>query len=464
MSFIFYDILIFIAFCIFIVFFLYARRKNVDREGILFLYRTKAGLNAIDVLNRKLGKLWKKLGPVIIFAGFVFMISIFVLLIQSIIFTYMVPTKVPPIIPLVPYLPQAFDIPMPPFYFTYWILIIAIIAVTHEFAHGIYARHHGIKVKSTGFGFLGPFLLAFVEPDEKQMAKKPKKSQLEILAAGSFSNFVFAIIFVLLMQLFFVCAYQPAGIAYSQAYTGINTSGISSIGNLSTDAFFNMSDSELKAINETLEVKTENGSYWLTPEIIKEIPFMRKAIIKNSIITAYEDSPAFRANLSGGLLEIDGKKIKNPEDVGKILSESAPGQEMNVKTSSGNYKITLAENALNSSKGYLGIGFASSGGGIRGFLSKCTSPFFSDNVSVKPKINESVATFFSDLFIWLILICFFVALFNMLPVGFLDGGKFMYLSALIVTKSKKKAGVVFRVMSYIVAIVFVFLILAWLFA
>lgn len=464
MSFIFYDLAILVAFCIFIVLFLYVRRKNVKREGALFLYRTKAGLKTIDSLNKKLSKLWKILGPVIIFFGFVFMILIIVLLIQSISFTFTNPTKVPPVMPLVPYLPQAFDMPMPPFYFTYWILIIAIIAVTHEFAHGIYARRNRINVKSTGFGFLGPFLLAFVEPDEKQMAKKPKKAQMEILAAGSFSNFVFAIIFVLLMQLFFVCAYQPAGIAYSLAYDGINTSQIKSIGDFSNDAFFNMSDKELKAINETLELKTENKSYWLTPDLIKEIPYLRKTIEKNHLIAAYEDSPAFNANLSGGILEIDGVKIKSQEQASEILAASVPWQSMNIKTASGEYEITLGENELNSSKGYLGIGFVSSGRGIRGFLAKSTSPFFSEDIFVKPRINPYVATFFSDLFVWLILICFFVAIFNMLPVGFLDGGKFFYLSALIAMKSKKKAEIAFKIMSYIVGAIFLLLILAWLFA
>jgi len=38
--------------------------------------------------------------------------------------------------------------------FFYWIISIFIIAVVHEFSHGIVARAHNIKIKSSGFAFL----------------------------------------------------------------------------------------------------------------------------------------------------------------------------------------------------------------------------------------------------------------------------------------------------------------------
>jgi hypothetical protein len=56
-------------------------------------------------------------------------------------------------------------------YFTYWIVAIALVAIFHEGFHGIFARFYNIKIKSTGFGFLGPFLAFFVEQDDKQMQK-----------------------------------------------------------------------------------------------------------------------------------------------------------------------------------------------------------------------------------------------------------------------------------------------------
>ena len=107
--------------------------------------------------------------------------------------------------PLIPYLPSIFKISfLPPFYFTYWILAIAIIAIFHEFAHGIVAKRYGIRIKTTGFGFLGPFLAAFVEPDEKQMQKKSKFQQITVLSAGTFTNLILSLLFFLLLSGFFI--------------------------------------------------------------------------------------------------------------------------------------------------------------------------------------------------------------------------------------------------------------------
>src|SRR3989338_4199308 len=140
--------------------------------------------------------------------------------------------KIPPLIPLVPYLPEAFNISfLPPFYFTYWIIAIAVIAIFHEFAHGIVARRYDVKILTTGFGFLGPFLAAFVEPDEKSMYKKTKYQQIAILSAGVFTNFILAIIFFLLLSAFFVTAYVPAGAIFNTYTIGeVPLSSIDSIG------------------------------------------------------------------------------------------------------------------------------------------------------------------------------------------------------------------------------------------
>jgi membrane-associated protease RseP (regulator of RpoE activity) len=442
------DITLFVAFCVFVVLFLWLRRSRVDREGIIFLYRTKFGIGTIEKLAKKLKWLWQKLGPVIIVAGFIFMIAMIWLLIESIWLTFKVPMRTPPIMPLVPYLPQAFKMPLPPFYFTYWILIIAIVAITHECAHGIFSRLYKLKVKSTGFGFLGPFLVAFVEPDEKKLVKKSRKAQMQILGAGSASNMLFAVIFMLVMQLFFVAAYQPAGLAYDLSYSKLNFSDINGIGNYSADGFLNLSDKE-------------DNTYWMTPDLIKTIPFYKKSIIKQQAIVAYDNSAAFKANLSGGLISVDGQKIKSAEQLSEIMSTKKPGETVSVETSEKSYDIILDPSKTDPEQGMIGVAMTSKTG-VRAFFSRLTAPYFSPDIVVKARGNEQATTFFADLLLWLVLICFFVALFNMLPVGFLDGGKFMYLAALSVTKSKKKAENVFKIASWIVALIFIFLILAWL--
>lgn len=78
---------------------------------------------------------------------------------------------------------------------------LAIILLVHEGLHGIIARMHGFKVKSTGlvfFGFL-PFG-AFVDIDEKELLSGERPAQNSIFVAGSTANFIAA--FVLLALLF----------------------------------------------------------------------------------------------------------------------------------------------------------------------------------------------------------------------------------------------------------------------
>src|SRR3989344_8635488 len=91
--------------------------------------------------------------------------------------------------------------------FWHWIITIFILALVHEFCHGILARLYNLKIKSSGLAILGVLLpivpAAFVEPDEKKLFKKKKKEQLSVLAAGPFSNLVLAgIIFLISLFLF----------------------------------------------------------------------------------------------------------------------------------------------------------------------------------------------------------------------------------------------------------------------
>jgi len=85
----------------------------------------------------------------------------------------------------------------------YWILILAVIAITHEFAHGIFMKRYNIKIKSTGFGFfpffLPVFLAAFVEQDPKSFEKADKIKQMAVLAAGTFANFLTGVLFFIII-------------------------------------------------------------------------------------------------------------------------------------------------------------------------------------------------------------------------------------------------------------------------
>jgi len=350
-------------------------------------------------------------------------------------------------------------LPLPPFYFTYWILIILVVAITHEFAHGVFARHFKIRVKATGFGFLGPFLAAFVEPDEKVMKKKSKRAQLSILGAGSFSNFIFAIIFLLVLQLFLIGCYEKVGVTgYTYVFDKINISNIEKIDGYNFEEFLNLSNGELQNMTELIPVDVNNKTYYLKSELFIFLEQVKQG--KTDMIILYQNAPAIKANLSGAIVEIEGNKIEKIEDVYKSLGVHKANETIQIKTIEKNYYIKLDQHPTNSSKGYLGIGFPVLSG-TTSFISKIISPFFSVNSYLSPKYNPELLKYIKDFLFWLILICFSVALINMLPLGILDGGRFIYITALGITKSKKKAETVFKIASFAVLLIFLILMLVW---
>ena len=152
-----YDIILLILFVLFASFFLYLKRNNLKKEGILLLYRTKWGIKLINSVGRKYQRTLKALSYAAIFIGYILMIMIIYLIVDSV-YLYFTSSiaetiKAPPITPLIPYFPQIFGLQsfFPPFYFIYFITSILIVATVHEFSHGIFAKRYGIRIKSTGF-------------------------------------------------------------------------------------------------------------------------------------------------------------------------------------------------------------------------------------------------------------------------------------------------------------------------
>ncbi|MCL5430480.1 MAG: M50 family metallopeptidase [Candidatus Marsarchaeota archaeon] len=77
---------------------------------------------------------------------------------------------------------------------------IIILLMIHETSHGILSRLYKVKLKSLGLLVFGVLPVgAFVEPDEKEVAKLDSIKQGNIFAAGSAINFFATIVFFLLM-------------------------------------------------------------------------------------------------------------------------------------------------------------------------------------------------------------------------------------------------------------------------
>ncbi len=453
MGFILYDLIFLAAFTLFVIIFLYTRKHNLKREGLLYLYRTRWGIRFIEWTTKRYPNLLTKLQYPVLFCGYLLMIF-GIWFIISVAYHYITSPyiaqalKVPVVMPLIPYLPDIFNIDfLPPFYFTYWIIIIAIIAIPHEFAHGIFARLNKIRILSTGFGFLGPFLAAFVEQDDKQMQKSKKFAQLSVLAAGTFANVVVTIFFALVLMFFFMAAFTPAGVNFNMyAAEPVNVSQISLI------------DDNQTSLNLT-KITANNQTYLVDSLMIEQ------AIENNEgYILGFLDSPALNAEIVGAITHIDGEKIASYKDLNRSLSSKSPGDNITITTKLDNeikhYDITLAER---DGKSFLGIAFVPyQGTGLVSHIYLVLSEFRDPFIYYESDLGD-FGIFIRDLLWWIVVISLSVALINMLPLGIFDGGRYFFLTIWGLTGSRKAGEIAFRISTWLLLLIIALMLVKWLF-
>jgi membrane-associated protease RseP (regulator of RpoE activity) len=453
-SFIAIDITLLVLFTLFVIIFLYTRKHNLKREGLMYLYRTQLGVKAIEYTSKKYSHLLNKIKYLVIASGFILMASIIYLL-GFTLYIYLQQAKdsaiakIPAVFPLIPYFPQLFNLEsfFPPFYFTYFIVAIAIIAVSHEFAHGIFARLFNVKIKSTGFAFLGPFLGAFVEQDDKQMVKTTKIQQMTILAAGTFANVLMMILFGIILVFFFHLSYTPSGFIFnSYSISEINISDINQVNNLSAN---NLTFIPISVNNKTFYATQKSLSYSKDNNI--------------DTLLVYDDSPALKAKLSGAITKLDNYKVISQADLVFALSNYKPGDKVSIKTLNNSqevteYNITLSEK---DGKAYLGIlSYPTQRKGVFGSIYNMFGKVKSPNIYYTP--NFQSADFIYDLLWWIVILNILVALFNMYPAGILDGGRFLMLTVWGISGSKKAGDKALSIMSYILLALVVVMMIKWI--
>ncbi len=352
-----YDLILLVAFyLILLIIFKIYRKKFEVQWGIFALYKTKIGLKLMDKIAKKYPRLLNFLSYVSITLGFLGMILTLIFLAKGAL-SFLTPTPTPQIAPVLPGIKVE---GMPVLSFWHWIISILIVAVVHEFCHGIYSRLIKVKIKSSGFAFMGPILAAFVEPDEKQLSKKKTKEQLAVLSAGPFSNIVLSIIAILVLSL-------VIGPLTSQMFT---TQGV-----------------QISGLNESFPIS------------------------KTGITT-------------GEVIEyINGVKIDQTTKLKDVLNEYSPGETVKIKTDKQTIDVQLGADPLDIAKPALGIV-------ISGY-------------KLIPKqgleIASKVYSWFALLILWIFTISLGVGLFNLLPLGPVDGGRMFYVTALHYTKNSAKA-------------------------
>ncbi len=353
--------------------FLYMHRSKLSVHKILgpiiyfAMYRGGWGLNAMDRLAKMFPRFMRWLFYFGIVVGFIGMFAMSWFLVDSTIKIFTQPGGMPGIQPVLPVsAPGVFFVP-----FAYWILSIFVVAVIHEFAHGVASRAHNIPVKSSGFAFLGIIIpivpAAFVEPDEKKIVKRPLSQQLSVFAAGPLANVLMALALIVLL--------------------GFGVPGLS----------------------------PEMGKKFA----IIDMPGVVNGMFDNVLVinAVEEDMPAYSAGIRQGMVisAIDGLSVTDSE-LQEVLVAKKPGDELSVVIDGAPKTITLVASKTEPSRGVLGVQ-----------LSQERIP----NPSAVAKYGHAGVTitlwiFELIVFVWLLSLG--IGLFNLLPMGPLDGGRMFQLA------------------------------------
>jgi len=262
---------------------LWKRKKIQTQARIILLYRSKFGLRFIEKISQRFRQPIILLGYIGVGAGYLGLFFISYILIKNLYDLIVKPAATSGVSLVLP----GINVPgMGVLPFWYWILAIFLIALIHEFSHGIVARAHNLKVKNTGLVFLGPIIGAFVEPDEKKLKKQDDIKQYSVLAAGSFSNILLALFALLLLTFVFMplqnSMVEPIGFSFADYY-GVDSPAaraqlpfntpITSINQQPTLDFYKFND-QLACLSpgEKITVQTKEKEYNLTLAATPEDP------------------------------------------------------------------------------------------------------------------------------------------------------------------------------------------------
>jgi len=244
----------------------------------------------------------------------------------------------------------------------YSLVGLVTVVFVHEFAHGIIARLNNIPLKSVGAGIFAILPFAFVEPDEEGMKETTPSSRVQVYAAGSMANLTLALV---VLGIMFVAVIPQLSVV------GLSIGGV------------------------------EGGSP-------AEIAGLEKGMVIEFI------------TFNGETYKIDSYG-----DFVTVMDKTHPGDPMTLMTNKGTYDLLLSENPQK------GIGFI----GVTTYDRSMVTSINPLMAFLYPPIILGIdAAVFPDSFsspVWIIINClkyiFFlnvgIGLFNMLPIGPIDGGR-----------------------------------------
>ncbi|MEM4245382.1 MAG: M50 family metallopeptidase, partial [Candidatus Nanoarchaeia archaeon] len=183
---------------------------------------------------------------------------------------------------------------------------------------------------------------------------------------------------------------------------------------------------------------------------------MQLNILEMQGITVNEILPGYPAEQAGmtapvTITAIDGQETLSGINFTEITSKLKPNQTIVLETEKGNYIITTTQNPDNASKGFMGVG---------GLVQK---------TGIKKDVEQKYGTFWPKallwtnmLLMWLFVINLGIGIFNLLPLGPVDGGRMFYVVSLWIFKDKKRAMKAWALTSFICISLIIVNLIPWL--
>lgn len=180
-------------------------RKHIEFKYGIIIRKTKKGKRLIAKLGKKHESFLKNFGVLIIMVCFIASFISYYFLLRSAFNIFVAPLRAEPEVKLL--LPQPSGVKFPTFIqgvpFWYWIIAIFIVIVAHEPMHALFATVEKVRLKDMGiFLIFGLPLGAFANPDEQELKKLSPIKKMKVYAAGSFGNFIIALIVLFLLLSF----------------------------------------------------------------------------------------------------------------------------------------------------------------------------------------------------------------------------------------------------------------------
>ncbi|MBN1896395.1 MAG: site-2 protease family protein [Candidatus Aenigmarchaeota archaeon] len=316
-----------IIFVILLALLVYKDRKSFQRESIFLLRRSKRGRGFLTKIGTTCPGGWKVVGFVSVITGFIVSVLGLKMLFDNLVAAIQAGASAPSLALLLPS-PTAEPIfgygylAVP---FWYWIICLALLALVHEGFHGIFTAREKVRIKSLGFGILAVIPLAFVEPDEKALEKKGMWPALRVFSAGSFANFLLAIVSVIIFVGMITSIYSASGVNF-QTYPFAKVQ-LSDIGTIGGNAVYGedgiISILENYGENDTLQLTAGNDTYFIKKKYLEEQ-------LGEGEIILFKDYPAARAGIEGTIVKVNDDEIMDLADLSFALEKAGVNTDIEV--------------------------------------------------------------------------------------------------------------------------------------